>query len=74
MQTVPYSAGRLPEIKKECNQKIILNEENDRVAVSSPGFPQNYPDNKDCLISFTAQSAYKIVIVFEEFVLENEPK
>lgn len=60
--------------KEQCNQKLVLNEDNDGTVISSPNFPHNYLDNKNCLIYLTAPLTHKIVIIFEEFVLEEEPK
>ncbi len=70
-----FFAARLPHVETEqCDHKIMLNENNERAVISSPNFPNHYPDNKNCLVSLSAPSSHKIVIVFEEFVLEEEPK
>lgn len=56
-----------------CNRTIILSRDQPRASVSSPGFPRQYPDNANCDIDIAASPGYKIILDFEELVLENEP-
>ncbi|XP_071057498.1 uncharacterized protein [Onthophagus taurus] len=57
----------------DCNKSIILSRQQQRAVVSSPGFPRQYPDNADCYTDVTAPKGYRLVLDFEELVLENEP-
>lgn len=41
-------------------------------SVSSPAFPQPYPDNQDCNIGLEVPRGYQIKVEFEELMLENE--
>lgn len=41
---------------------------------TSPGFPRFYPDNIDCTTFIVAPNGYRILIEFEELVLEHEPQ
>lgn len=43
------------------------------MTIWSPGFPRSYPDNVNCLTMITAPPGYRIVLDFEELVLESEP-
>jgi hypothetical protein len=40
----------------------------------SPGFPRQYPDNAKCDTDITAPSGFRLVLDFEELVLEKEPQ
>ncbi|XP_050429193.1 uncharacterized protein LOC126838643 isoform X2 [Adelges cooleyi] len=55
-----------------CNLTIKLTTEMRFVSVSSPGFPQPYPDNLDCTVSLEVPHDYQIEVEFEELILENE--
>lgn len=55
-----------------CNNTIKLTSENRFTIISSPGFPQPYPDNQDCTISVEVPRGYQIEVEFEELMLENE--
>ncbi|GLV32032.1 lectin-24A [Carabus blaptoides fortunei] len=57
----------------ECNRTVTLSREQQRASVSSPGFPRQYPDNADCETEISAPAGYRIVMDFEELVLEKEP-
>ncbi|VEN43937.1 unnamed protein product, partial [Callosobruchus maculatus] len=57
----------------ECNRTVILSRNQPKASVSSPGFPRQYPDNANCDIDIIASSGYKIILDFEELVLEDEP-
>ena len=39
--------------------------------ISSPNFPDKYPNNKHCIWNLMAPAHYKITIEFEEFQLEG---
>lgn len=56
----------------DCNRSIVLTRQQPRTAIASPGFPKQYPDNIVCDISITAPPGYRLVLDFEELVLENE--
>lgn len=45
-----------------------------KVTLTSPGFPRFYPDNVNCVTFIVAPSGYRILIEFEELVLEQEPQ
>ncbi|XP_050534500.1 uncharacterized protein LOC126901790 isoform X3 [Daktulosphaira vitifoliae] len=55
-----------------CNSTIKLTNEMRFVTISSPGFPQPYPDNLDCTIKLEVPRDYQIEVEFDELVLENE--
>ncbi|VVC24984.1 Hypothetical protein CINCED_3A003560 [Cinara cedri] len=55
-----------------CNITIKLTSEMRFASVSSPGFPQPYPDNQDCNIGLEVPRGYQIEVEFEELMLENE--
>ncbi|XP_017779050.1 PREDICTED: uncharacterized protein LOC108564494 isoform X2 [Nicrophorus vespilloides] len=57
----------------DCNRSVILSPQQPRAAVSSPGFPRQYPDNADCDTIIAVPPGYRIILDFEELVLENEP-
>lgn len=59
--------------KDECNKTIFLSKEHPRTSVWSPAFPKHYPDNFNCLTLIFAPTGYRLVIDFEELVVENEP-
>ncbi|XP_059617745.1 uncharacterized protein LOC132262482 [Phlebotomus argentipes] len=60
--------------RNDCNKSIQLNSEHSKINVWSPGFPHPYPDNVNCFTLITAPPTYRIVIDFEELVLEDEPQ
>ncbi|KAF4517086.1 hypothetical protein B566_EDAN007008, partial [Ephemera danica] len=62
--------------QSQCSRNVTLGRELGRsptAAVTSPGFPQPYPDNARCLTRVRAPAGYHVVIEFEELVLEKEP-
>ncbi|CAG9761696.1 unnamed protein product [Ceutorhynchus assimilis] len=58
----------------ECNRTLKLARQTPRTTISSPGFPRHYPDNADCDTNIIAPSGYRIVLDFDELVIENEPR
>jgi hypothetical protein len=44
-----------------------------KLSVTTPGFPRLYPDNMNCFSFIVAPNGYRILIEFEEFVVEQEP-
>uniref|UniRef100_A0A182W5H3 Cubilin n=1 Tax=Anopheles minimus TaxID=112268 RepID=A0A182W5H3_9DIPT len=59
--------------ESECNITVTLSAERSKATVWSPGFPQQYPDSVDCYTLIQAPLGYRVVLDFEEMVLENEP-
>ncbi|XP_075225285.1 uncharacterized protein LOC142326585 [Lycorma delicatula] len=57
----------------ECNRTIILSLEQPRAVVTSPAFPNSYPDNVDCHTLILCPPSHRILIEFDELVLEKEP-
>uniref|UniRef100_A0A8D8UV33 Cubilin n=1 Tax=Cacopsylla melanoneura TaxID=428564 RepID=A0A8D8UV33_9HEMI len=57
----------------DCNRTITLSHEQPRALITSPGFPRAYPDNAKCNTLISALPGYRVVLHFEEFVLEPEP-
>ncbi|KAJ9588502.1 hypothetical protein L9F63_018158, partial [Diploptera punctata] len=57
----------------ECNRSVTLSREQPRATVVSPEFPHQYPDNAECDTEITAPPGYRLVLDFEELVLEKEP-
>ncbi|KAL9879695.1 uncharacterized protein ACN2A1_011533 isoform 3-T22 [Glossina fuscipes fuscipes] len=57
----------------DCNKTVSLSKEHPRASIWSPSFPRQYPDNANCFTTITAPQGYRIVIEFEELVIENEP-
>lgn len=41
---------------------------------SSPHFPRSYPDNMNCITFVIAPNGFRILIEFEELVIEQEPQ
>lgn len=58
----------------DCNKTIHLSRDNTKVSITTPGYPRYYPDNMNCFSFIIAPSGYRILIEFEEFVLEQEPQ
>lgn len=58
--------------ESNCNITIKLTSEMRFASVSSPGFPQPYPDNQDCNTNVEVPRGYQIEVEFEELMLENE--
>ncbi|KAK5642078.1 hypothetical protein RI129_008245 [Pyrocoelia pectoralis] len=57
----------------DCNRTIILSRQQSRTSVTSPSFPRQYPDNVLCETEVSAPSGYRLILDFEELVLESEP-
>ncbi|KAG5899365.1 hypothetical protein JTB14_036854 [Gonioctena quinquepunctata] len=57
-----------------CNRTVKLSRDQPKSSISSPGFPRHYPDNANCDIDIIATPGYRIIMDFEELVLENEPR
>lgn len=45
-----------------------------KVSLTTPGFPHFYPDNVNCFSFIIAPNGYRILIEFEELILEQEPQ
>ncbi|XP_058443100.1 uncharacterized protein LOC131425318 isoform X3 [Malaya genurostris] len=58
---------------EDCNKTILLSLDQPKATIWSPRFPRTYPDNVNCLTIITAPPGYRIVLDFEELVLESEP-
>ncbi|KAK6632811.1 hypothetical protein RUM43_013582 [Polyplax serrata] len=58
---------------QECNKTITLTREHPKATVVSFGFPHQYPDSVHCETVVVAPSGYRIIIDFEELVIEKEP-
>ncbi|KAJ8978844.1 hypothetical protein NQ317_004455 [Molorchus minor] len=56
----------------DCNRSVTLSREQPKTTISSPGFPRHYPDNANCDIEINTSPGYRIILEFEELVLENE--
>nr|XP_018916792.1 PREDICTED: tolloid-like protein 1 [Bemisia tabaci] len=41
--------------------------------ITSPNYPDNYPNKKDCVWHFTTTPGHRIKLVFEEFEVESQP-
>ncbi|XP_053678642.1 uncharacterized protein LOC128729018 [Anopheles nili] len=59
--------------ESECNVTVTLSVERSKATIWSSGFPQQYPDSVDCYTLILAPPGYRVVLDFEEMVLENEP-
>lgn len=58
----------------DCNKTIHLTRDRTKVSVSSPGFPHQYPANIHCYTVITAPPNHRIIVEFEELVVESEPQ
>lgn len=58
----------------DCNRTLILSRQSPRASISSPGFPRHYPDNADCDTTIIAPAGFRVVLDFDELVIENEPR
>ncbi|CAH0385765.1 unnamed protein product [Bemisia tabaci] len=56
----------------DCNRSISLSSEHPSATVVSPGFPHMYPDNAFCLVEISAPPTHRLIIDFDELVIENE--
>lgn len=59
---------------RQCNRTLTLTRDQPRAHVSSPGYPDEYSDNNNCFTFVRAPDGYRIVLEFEDFVLESEPE
>lgn len=59
---------------EDCNKTIYLTRDKMKTTFASPGFPRFYPDNTNCVTFIVAPNGYRILIEFEELVLEHEPQ
>ncbi|KAG5683953.1 hypothetical protein PVAND_013208 [Polypedilum vanderplanki] len=59
---------------EDCNKTIHLSRDNMKVNIASPAFPRFYPDNVNCFNFIVAPNSYRILIEFEEMMLEHEPQ
>jgi hypothetical protein len=57
---------------EDCNRTIHLSKDKMKTTFTSPEFPRFYPDNINCFTFFTAPVGYRILVEFEELVLESE--
>ncbi|GBL83707.1 Protocadherin Fat 1 [Araneus ventricosus] len=55
----------------DCNRTITLSWEHPRDILTSPSFPNNYPNNIECHYYVTASKGQKIVALFTDFKLEE---
>jgi CUB domain len=60
--------------ENDCNKTILLTRDRPKTSVWSPGFPRQYPDNLNCFTFITVPTGFRIVLEFEELVIENEPQ
>lgn len=45
-----------------------------KISITSPGYPRFYPDNVNCFTFIAAPNGYRILIEYEELVVEHEPQ
>lgn len=62
----------LEDLKTVCNRTLSLSVDQPRAAVTSPGFPRTYPDNAECHTLVTVPPGYRIIVEFDELILEEE--
>ncbi|OXA61797.1 Protocadherin Fat 1 [Folsomia candida] len=55
-----------------CNKTLELSP-GTVLTLTSPAYPMSYPDNIVCLTTIAAVAGYRIVLSFDEFVLEESP-
>ena len=59
--------------RSECYRTLMLSMEEPVTVVTSPGFPDHYPDDTTCQVTISAPSAFTVLVEFEELVREKEP-
>ncbi|KAJ1529431.1 hypothetical protein ONE63_006210 [Megalurothrips usitatus] len=57
----------------DCTRTVTLTRESLRAVLTSPGFPRAYPNDAQCDTDIVAPPGHRLVLDFEEFVLEKEP-
>lgn len=57
----------------ECVRTLTLTRARPRGVITSPAYPRHYPDNARCITTITAPQYYRLIVDFEELVLEKEP-
>lgn len=57
---------------EDCNKTIYMSKDKIKTTFTSPDFPRSYPDNVNCFTFFVAPVGYRILVEFEEFVVEAE--
>lgn len=57
---------------EDCNKTIYMSKDQIKTVFTSPDFPRVYPDNVNCFTFFVAPVGYRLLVEFEEFVLEAE--
>ncbi|GIY91527.1 protocadherin Fat 1 [Caerostris extrusa] len=60
-----------PAVLEKCNRTITLSWKNPREVLTSPAFPNRYPNNIECHYHIIAPKDQKIVALFTDFVLEE---
>ena len=54
------------------NVTIEINEDDEEVIITSPGYPEAYPDKADCRWHFTTEEGYVLAVDFTTFDMEAE--
>lgn len=57
---------------EDCNKTIFMSKDQIKTSFTSPDFPRAYPDNVNCFTFFVAPVGYRLLIEFEELILEAE--
>ncbi len=57
-----------------CNRTLRLGLESSSVPVSSPAYPSTYPDNTHCVTRVETSPGYRLIVEFDEFLLEDSPR
>ncbi|XP_076357953.1 uncharacterized protein LOC143250810 isoform X2 [Tachypleus tridentatus] len=55
----------------ECNETFFLDDNHPYDVISSPGYPENYPDLTECYYEIRAPNLKKINLEFTDFLLED---
>jgi hypothetical protein len=62
------------ETEFKCNQTLHLSRDGTSLPVSSPAYPSTYPDNTHCVTRVETSPGYRIIVEFDEFLLEDSPR